>query len=105
MFKLIKNLFNLLSTNQRKRFYVLQFLVIVMSVFEILGVASIIPLMALVGDMSQLEQNTFFAEVYSQSGVASESQFVFLYRALCFGVIVCINDNFYLYNMGAINVC
>ncbi len=82
MFKLIKNLFNLLSTNQRKRFYVLQFLVIVMSVFEILGVASIIPFMALVGDMSQLEQNTFFAEVYRQSGVASESQFVF-YIGLC----------------------
>ena len=82
MFKLIRNLFNLLSTNQRKRFYVLQFLVIVMSVFEILGVASIIPFMALVGDMSQLEQNTFFAEVYSQSGVASESQFVF-YIGLC----------------------
>ena len=53
-----------------------------MSVFEILGVASIIPFMALVGDMSQLEQNTFFAEVYSQSGVASESQFVF-YIGLC----------------------
>ena len=82
MFKLIKNLFNLLSKNQRKRFYVLQFLVIVMSVFEILGVASIIPFMALVGDMSQLEQNTFFAEVYRQSGVASESQFVF-YLGLC----------------------
>tara|TARA_B100000886_G_scaffold244955_1_gene172191 strand:- start:908 stop:2704 length:1797 start_codon:yes stop_codon:yes gene_type:complete len=82
MFKLIKNLFNLLSTNQRKRFYVLQFLVIVMSVFEILGVASIIPFMALVGDMSQLEQNTIFAELYRQSGVTSESQFVF-YIGLC----------------------
>ena len=53
-----------------------------MSVFEILGVASIIPFMALVGDMSQLEQNTFFAEIYMQSGVASESQFVF-YIGLC----------------------
>ena len=82
MFKLIKNLFNLLSTNQRKRFYILQFLVIVMSVFEILGVASIIPFMALVGDISQLEQNTFFAEIYMQSGIASESQFVF-YIGLC----------------------
>ena len=82
MFKLINNLFNLLSSNQRKRFYILQFLVIVMSVFEILGVASIIPFMALLGDMSQLEQNTFFAEIYMQSGVASESQFVF-YIGLC----------------------
>ena len=77
MFKLIKNLFKLLSPNQRKRFYALQFLVVIMSVFEILGVASIIPFMALVGDMSQLEQNTFIAEIYSQSGITSESQFVF----------------------------
>ena len=77
MFKLLKNLFNLLSPNQRKRFYALQFLVVIMSVFEILGVASIIPFMALVGDMSQLEQNTFIAEIYRQSGITSESQFVF----------------------------
>ena len=77
MFKLIKNLFNLQSTNQRKRFYILQLLVILMSVVEILGVASIIPFMALVGDISQLEQNTFFAEIYRQSGITSESQFVF----------------------------
>ena len=77
MFKLVKNLFDLLSPNQRKRFFVLQFLVIATSVFEILGVASIIPFMALVGDMSQLEQNTFIAEIYRQSGITSESQFVF----------------------------
>ena len=82
MFKLIKNLFDLLSINQRKRFYILQFLVIVMSVVEILGVASIIPFMALVGDMSQLEQNSFFAEIYRESGATSESQFVF-YIGLC----------------------
>ena len=80
MFKLIRNLFNLLSTNQRKRFYVLQFLVIVMSVLR--WCSFNYSFYGLVGDMSQLEQNTFFAEVYSQSGVASESQFVF-YIGLC----------------------
>tara|TARA_B100000287_G_scaffold425530_1_gene471980 strand:- start:392 stop:2188 length:1797 start_codon:yes stop_codon:yes gene_type:complete len=78
MFELIKKLFNLLSPNQRKRFYALQFLVILMSIVEILGVASIIPFMALVGDMSQLEQDTFIGQIYKQSGVTSESQFVFL---------------------------
>ena len=78
MFKLVKNLFNLLSPSQRKRFYALQFLVIVTSILEILGVASIIPFIDLVGNMSQLEQNTFFAEIYRQSGIASESQFIFL---------------------------
>ena len=64
MFKLISNLFNLLSPYQRKRFYILQFLVILMTILEILGVASIIPFMALVGDMTQLQQDTFFAKFY-----------------------------------------
>ena len=87
MFKLIKNLFKLLSPNQRKRFYALQFLVIVMSVVEILGVASIIPFMALVGDMSQLQQDTFIAQIYKQSGSASESEFVFLIGLCVLGLL------------------
>ena len=78
MFKLISNLFNLLSPNQRKRFYVLQLLVILMTIVEILGVASIIPFMALVGDMTQLQQDTFIAKFYQISGINSESQFVFV---------------------------
>ncbi len=87
MFKLIKNLFKLLSPNQRKRFYVLQFLVIVMSVVEILGVASVIPFMALVGDMSQLQQDTFIAQIYKQSGSTSESEFVFLIGLCVLGLL------------------
>jgi ABC-type multidrug transport system fused ATPase/permease subunit len=78
MFKLIGNLFNLLSPYQRKRFFILQLLVILMSIVEILGVASIIPFMALVGDMSQLQQDSFFASLYKMSGITSESQFVFV---------------------------
>ena len=78
MFKLISNLFNLLSPYQRKRFYVLQLLVILMTIVEILGVASIIPFMALVGDMTQLQQDTFIAKFYQMSGINSESQFVFV---------------------------
>ena len=64
MFNLIKNLLSLLSPYQRKRFYVLQLLVILMAIVEILGVAAIIPFMALVGDMTQLQQDTFFAKFY-----------------------------------------
>ena len=54
MFKLIIKLFNLLSPQQRRHFYGLQIFVILMAFVEIIGVASIIPFMALVGDMSQL---------------------------------------------------
>ena len=90
MFKLVRNLFNLLSSNQRKRFYLLQILVILMSIVEILGVASIIPFMALVGDMSQLKQDTLIAQIYQTSGLTSESQFVF-FIGLCVLVMLFVS--------------
>jgi ATP-binding cassette, subfamily B, bacterial PglK len=85
MFKLIKQLFTLLTPGQRKRFYVLQILVVLMAFMEIAGVVSIIPFMVLVGDVSQLQQDTIIAQVYQASGITSESQFVFL---LGVGVLV-----------------
>jgi ATP-binding cassette, subfamily B, bacterial PglK len=85
MFKLIKRFFILLSPSQRKRFYALQILVALTAFTEILGVASIIPFMALVGDMSLLQQDTIIAQVYQASGITSESKFVFL---LGVGVLV-----------------
>ena len=47
-----------------------------MSLTQILGVASIIPFMALVGDLSQLQQDTTIAYIYRASGLSSESQFI-----------------------------
>ena len=86
MFESLKGLFMLLTSNQRKRFYMLQILVILMTIIEIFGVAAIIPFMALVGDMSQLQQDTFIGQVYQSSGIASESKFVFMF-GIC---VLCI---------------
>ena len=78
MFKIIKELLYLLTPSQRKRFYVLQIFVAIMAVLEIFGVASMIPFMAVVGDMSQLQEDTPIAQIYKSSGITSESQFVFI---------------------------
>ena len=85
MLNIIKQLFSLLTPTQRKRFYLLQFLVILMAFMEVIGVASIIPFMSLVGDMSQLQQETIYAQVFRASGLTSESDFVLL---LGIGVVV-----------------
>ena len=84
MINLIKHLFSLLTSRQRRQFFALQILVAFMAVAETAGVASIIPFMALVGNMSQLQQDTFIAQIYQASGVNSETQFLFL---LGFGVL------------------
>lgn len=78
MLKIIKQLFALLTQKQRKRFFVLQILVVLSAFVEIIGVISIIPFMALVGDMNQLKQDTIFAQLYQMSGISSELYFVFL---------------------------
>ena len=56
-----------------------------MTVLQIVGVASIVPFMTLVADMSQLQEDTIFAQIYRVSGLTSESSFVFV---LGIGVLI-----------------
>lgn len=78
MLSVIKELFSLLSEKQRKHFYLLQFLVILMAFIELLGIASIAPFMALVGDMSLLQQEGFYSKLYQLSGISNPIDFLFL---------------------------
>ena len=64
MLKVIIELFLLLTPSQRKRFYVLQVLIVIMTFIEILSIASIVPFMALVGDPSVLERDNLLATIY-----------------------------------------
>ncbi|WP_394213534.1 ABC transporter ATP-binding protein [Psychrobacter piscatorii] len=77
MLKVIKQLFSLLTDKQLKQFYILQVLVVVMAFTELLGIASIAPFMALVGDISILKTNTVFSEIYQFSGLNNPTDFLF----------------------------
>ena len=57
-----------------------------MSIVEILGVASIIP-MSLVGDMSQLEKDTFILNIHFKWNKHLETRFVFLIGCVSTNVI------------------
>jgi len=91
MYKLLKELFSLLTPSQRKRFYVLQILITLVSIIEIFSVASIIPFMVLVSDMGQLQEDTFIAQVYQSSNINSETQFMFLI-GLCVLTILIVSS-------------
>lgn len=77
MLKVIRQLFSLLTDKQLKQFYTLQVLVVIMAFTELLGIASIAPFMALVGDISILETNRIFAELYQISGLNNTMDFLF----------------------------
>lgn len=72
-----KQLLLLLSEKQVKQFYLLQILVVIMAFTELLGIASIAPFMALVGDISLLEGTGFFARLYQMSGLTDPTEFLF----------------------------
>jgi len=78
MLSVIKKIFSLLSSDQRKKFYILQILVILMAFTELLGIASIAPFMALVGDMSLLEKDGIYSKLYQLSGINDSLNFLFL---------------------------
>ncbi|MEL0638714.1 ABC transporter ATP-binding protein [Marinomonas sp. TI.3.20] len=77
MFKIIKKLFFLLTPQQRKQFYMLQILVVIMAFTELLGIASIAPFMALVGNISLLKGNGVFATLYTFSDITRPTDFLF----------------------------
>ena len=77
MLKVIKQLFVLLTDKQLKQFYLLQVLVVIMAFTELLGIASIAPFMALVGDISILETNGIFSQLYKMSGLNNPMDFLF----------------------------
>ena len=69
MLRSLKELYSLLTREQRRKLLKLQGLIIIMSFAEIAGVASIGPFMALVGDTSLLESDGLAASVYQFSGI------------------------------------
>ncbi|WP_192036948.1 ABC transporter ATP-binding protein [Halomonas sp. YLGW01] len=77
MFNSIKELYSLLNKDQRNKLLVMQIMVVCMSFSELAGVISVGPFMALVGDMSRLEGDSIWAEIYRASGASSPSDFIF----------------------------
>ncbi|WP_339663880.1 ABC transporter ATP-binding protein [uncultured Psychrobacter sp.] len=78
MFHLAKELFSLLTPNQRRRYFSLQLMVVLMAFMELVGIASIGPFMALVADMQLLETNKILNKIYLLSGVGNHIEFLFI---------------------------
>jgi len=68
-----KELYSLLTREQRKRLFRLQLLVVAMAFTEVAGVMSVGPFMALVGDMSHLQGDGMLANLYQTTGMTPEN--------------------------------
>lgn len=77
MLKRVRRLWKLLTDEQRKKLLRLQILVVLMAFAEVAGVVAIGPFMAVVGDISHLEDGGILAKVYKNSGLESPQKFLF----------------------------
>ncbi|MDY0181659.1 ABC transporter ATP-binding protein [Aliarcobacter skirrowii] len=82
MYKLIKELFSLLETHQKRKLITLQVMVLTMAFLELVGIASIGPFMALVGDSDIILTNSTIHSLYELSGVGSTNRFLLLSGSL-----------------------
>ncbi|QTP57377.1 ABC transporter ATP-binding protein [Billgrantia antri] len=78
MLRQLRELYSLLAPRQRRRLLRLQGLIVLMAFAEVIGVISIGPFMALVGDMSRLQGEGWLGQAYRLSGADSPQHFLSL---------------------------
>lgn len=77
MWQDLRQLWSLLTAPQRRQVMTLQWLVLLMAIMEVIGVAAILPFMSMVADTSVLSGEGWLASLYQSSGATSTYQFLF----------------------------
>ena len=89
--KIFKKLFFLLSPHERKRAGILLIMIIIMALLDMIGIASILPFIAVLTNPSLIETNIFLNTVYQASikfGVETNQEFLFFLGVLVFLILI-----------------
>ncbi len=82
--KTFRKIFELLDPRERKQFYWLIALTFVMGIVDVLGVASILPFLAVVSNPEAVETNSFLNSLYQFSGAETVQGFLILLAGAMF---------------------
>jgi ATP-binding cassette, subfamily B, bacterial PglK len=88
MVEFYRKLLGLLNPHERKRFFLLLGMILVMGLIEVLGVASIVPFMYVVADPAAVEENALLARLYAWTGFGDTQSFLILLGFAVFGIVV-----------------
>ncbi len=88
MFRTYWLIWQIFSVSERKRSILVFALAFVMSVFEVLGVACILPLLRLLADQSLIHTNPTLAWLKSATGIVADSDFLVFVGLATFAVIL-----------------
>lgn len=84
----IKKLLDLLKPPERKRAYLLLGMILVMALLDMVGVASIMPFMAVLANPELVETNALLKTAYEKLGFTDPRQFLFALGMLVFVLLV-----------------
>ena len=83
-----RKLFDLLNAHERRRFYLLLALIILMALVDTIGVASIMPFLAVVANPDMIEHNARLASLYHWLGMTNVKQFLIVLGCIVFGMLL-----------------
>jgi ATP-binding cassette, subfamily B, bacterial PglK len=84
-----RKLLDLLTPRERRLFFALMAMILVMGVFEMMSVASILPLMMVLRNPSIIDTNPWLSWAYTTFGFESHQSFEILLAAAVFALVVC----------------
>ena len=88
---MLKKIFFLLSKQEKKKIILLIFLSIIMAFFDVLGVSSIAPFIALLTNPELVQSNEILIKMYDLSllvGISNQTQFMFLFGIIVFFLLI-----------------
>ena len=88
MLKLVKKLYALLGPRERRRFYGVVLLAVVNGLFEMVGVASILPFLAVLANPGRIESNPALNAVYEGLGFATADGFLTFLGLAVLGLVI-----------------
>jgi len=84
----MKKLLNLLTNQERRRFFLVLGAVIIMALFDMMGVASVMPFMSVLANPKLIESNFFLNIAYSRFGFVDPMAFLFILGLAAFVLLI-----------------
>lgn len=91
MLNIIKKLFSLFTSSERRQLYWLFLAIMMTGIIEITGVVSIMPFMAMVADPTIISENQYFNMVYNYFEFTSPNRFLFFLGVVVLSMLTLSN--------------
>lgn len=88
MIDIYRKILDLLDRRERRRFYQLLLMIAIMGILDMVGVASILPFLAVVSNPTQIAKSRILSAVEAWSGLSDPKSFLILLGAMVFAMIV-----------------